>query len=1585
MRSRNTWLVTALLVICLSLIVAPVLSAPVANFTGTPRQGLAPITVQFTDTSTGSPTSWLWNFGDGSTSTDQNPSHTFTSANTYDITLKVTNSGGSNSITKNKYIAALTQSVVPDFSPTNIYVSNPEGVRYDYPDGTPGGTYVYVPNTYYLWFDTAGGGLNPLHFTGTNVWNTADTGYNIYGNVTTTRNQAGTFYITFTGGRSSYANAVLMLAVNGTIPDDFSVHVTSSGYEGGIDETFYKKDFLYGPQITKPSSSSGYPIFSGQDTGNSSNTYQVMFIDLYSGATTANTGYLTVNYSFTDLKTFAAFNVYGWQITDNHGTGIHMTNSVTGTPGTNGGANNWLILGIPAAPVVDFSNSTATDDITSPVQFTDTSINTPTSWLWDFGDSSTSTDQNPTHTYSAVGSYTVILTATNYRGSSTATKTITKKHLNVPVPAFTATPTSGISPLFVQFNDTSINTPTSWYWDFGDGTNSGTLSTPASPNVTHWYAPGIYTVNLTSTNGDGSASLVKNNYITVTSNGRENQIINPGFETGDLTSWSPSGLSDGSHTAQVGSWSSSSNYRLPHSGSYSLRLVASGTSVTQYVDLTNVSTISWYAISNNAVAKNHYLYLDSLSSSKYTAPATWTKLTYSVPAGYSGIHAVTITHATSGSGTSGTFFDDITAIPSPAASFTASPVNGRAPLTVQFTDTSTGPSITGWSWDFGDSSSENNTVQNPVHTFTSPGTYTVKLTATNAGGSSTATRTGLVTVKDFIGVMPGYTGVFVNVANSNGARVNYNNDNTYYINTNGGGLGAVHITNDTSNSAGQNTRTTSQSGSFYITDTSGFEDEIVLLLAVNGTLPDDFSAHITTSGYSWTPSSVANAGPSAGSYTYQAKALDETFTKNDFIYGPQNWKPIGSNKQYPLFYGEDLTNAKNQYLLMFVDTRVGALSSVYNSGSLTNNGAVKVDYSFNYLPSTAVFNAYGLRNTTANGRGMGWTNDADDEYDSSGYLVYSSHPVTPVANFTTNQTTGIAPFTVRFQDTSDNTPTSWSWIFGDGGTSTSQNPKYTYTTSGTYSVKLTAKNDGGSNTSTKAGYIVVSAPVSTTSSFTLAGVTTNSGTGTNQTVTIPIANATTNGNVVNVTGVGSSWDHLSVTLTSAPASDGANVTGNVSSVVAVTAPVTVPLTSLSNSPTTGPNVTLSVSMSQVPGSTASLVGTISSDPDTAHQSSFAVAAANANQQIVATAYTITYTKTNIANAADGGSNAIIKSATITMAVSPAWVAANGGTGHIVILHQGEDGTSTLLTTTFTGTDSAGNDVFTAVSPTGLSIFTLSAVSPVSSGSSGSSGFSTGGGSEGNSFTSTSAVVTASGVAAGQAMTFAVNKGLTSSSTYGISAVSLVPTKALGPTQLTVSDAGNSISSSTLAGRQVAGIFQVEPVGVNPSSVSSGTITFVLDGSWLTAHSLTPENIVLLRDVNGQWTELPTTFVSQSGTAYTFSATTPGFSYFAIAGKTGAGSAAAQTTSALQAAASPAVPTPTTPFAYTPRTTRTTAMPVAQQAAPTVAASAPATGSGHFPIVIGIAAAGIVLIVAGVFLVRRWWIRRQNPALFRKYD
>ena len=92
-------------------------------------------------------------------------------------------------------------------------------------------------------------------------------------------------------------------------------------------------------------------------------------------------------------------------------------------------------------------------------------------------------------------------------------------------------------------------------------------------------------------------------------------------------------------------------------------------------------------------------------------------------------------------------------------------------------------------------------------------------------------------------------------------------------------------------------------------------------------------------------------------------------------------------------------------------------------------------------------------------------------------------PTPPTADFTAAPTNGVAPVNVAFSDASAGSPTSWDWNFGDMGTSALQNPSYTYTTAGVYTVRLIASNGGGSSTNTKTAYINVITPLQSWSNF----------------------------------------------------------------------------------------------------------------------------------------------------------------------------------------------------------------------------------------------------------------------------------------------------------------------------------------------------------------------------------------------------------------------------------------------------------------------------------------------------------------------
>jgi PKD repeat protein len=99
---------------------------PVAKFSGNPRSGKAPLSVNFTDESFGNITSWHWSFGDGASSNIQNPSHTYTKEGTYSVSLTVSGPDGSGTVNKTNYIFA----GILDF--TELKILPLDGDAYDY-------------------------------------------------------------------------------------------------------------------------------------------------------------------------------------------------------------------------------------------------------------------------------------------------------------------------------------------------------------------------------------------------------------------------------------------------------------------------------------------------------------------------------------------------------------------------------------------------------------------------------------------------------------------------------------------------------------------------------------------------------------------------------------------------------------------------------------------------------------------------------------------------------------------------------------------------------------------------------------------------------------------------------------------------------------------------------------------------------------------------------------------------------------------------------------------------------------------------------------------------------------------------------------------------------------------------------------------------------------------------------------------------------------------------------------------------------------------------------------------------------------
>ncbi len=398
--------------------------------------------------------------------------------------------------------------------------------------------------------------------------------------------------------------------------------------------------------------------------------------------------------------------------------------------------------GATATPVADFF-ANATDVLgmqlwgTSPAtfDFTDCSSGGPTAWSWNFGDSTTSTVQSPTHTYTAYGLYTVALTATNSAGNNTCTKSnyLTVKPLDAD---FTFTPPGGAVPLTVNFTDASTNSPTAWSWNFGDG------GTSTAQNPSHVFASaGYYTVTLQATNVNGDDTEIKTNCITACN---EVLVYPTSYDctNGDehVVSGSLADLQgDDGVCMDIAANDIQNTGCTPPAGSHSYNIYYfcnSGYTADQ------VYGIKLEYKARSSVANDpgcHRVFLNDWESTGCPAqpfPNTFTWTTaerLGNAANYMDSSGVLHFHIC-GNRSNGSAYDILADVvrwhlylkpgqsAPPVANFTGNPTSGYMPLAVTFSDASSN-TPTAWSWTFGDSTTS--TAQNPSHTYTTNGSYTV--------------------------------------------------------------------------------------------------------------------------------------------------------------------------------------------------------------------------------------------------------------------------------------------------------------------------------------------------------------------------------------------------------------------------------------------------------------------------------------------------------------------------------------------------------------------------------------------------------------------------------------------------------------------------------------------------------------------------------------------------------------------------------------------------------------------------------------------------------------------------------------------
>ena len=758
--------------------------APVASFTASSTAGQAPLPVRFTDTSPGGPTAWAWDFGDGTTSTDRNPAHTYAQPGNYTVTLTVTNATATSApASASVVVTAAAPAVTAGASSTAASSTAVTDVTVPRPAGVAAGTVL----------------IAQLTVDGAPTMAAVPVGW---ATLTTTHNLANLAKV------YAYYHVVTDPAAE---PAHYTWRLTSAQRWGAGMTAFI------GVDTTTPFDT---PASSARDT-----TYDATAVTV-PGISTVTDGAMLVGGAGLDHATATVTPPTAWteawestggqtaQLAHRQTRAAGLSGDLTWTLSRATAAGAWVraLRPAPAPPAAAFTTSSSTGEAPLLVRFTDTSMGTPTTWSWSFGDGTTSAEQHPTHTYAEPGTYTVTLTASNALGSgqpATETVTVTAPPV-VPKAAFTTSPTDGQAPLPVQFTDTSTGTPTAWAWDFGDG------ATATDQHPTHTYtAAGTYTVTLTATNRAGSSAPIT---ATVTVTAAPPRVTAGGSTTATSTTatttvtvprpaataagdvliaqittngapsmttvpagWSPvlpSALSVhtgarvfayyhvmGAATGEPASWT----WQLSGAQKWNAGMTAfSGVDTANPFDtaastavnktytssaltVPGVTTVSAGAMLVGGIG------LDSAATA-VGAPTGWTEafessgaqvaeLSYrpTDAAGPSGSATWTLGKSTASTGWVRALRPATTSRPPaapsvPAASFTASATSGPAPLAVRFTDTSTG-TPTSWAWTFGDGGTA--ATQHPEHVYTNPGTYTVSLVATNSAGSS---RPATVTV-----------------------------------------------------------------------------------------------------------------------------------------------------------------------------------------------------------------------------------------------------------------------------------------------------------------------------------------------------------------------------------------------------------------------------------------------------------------------------------------------------------------------------------------------------------------------------------------------------------------------------------------------------------------------------------------------------------------------------------------------------------------------------------------------------------------------------------------------------------------------
>ncbi|HNT78511.1 MAG TPA: PKD domain-containing protein, partial [Anaerolineae bacterium] len=488
-----------------------------ANFIGAPTSGSAPLNVTFTDTSSGGATGWQWAFGDGGTSTEQHPTHEYTTPGAYTVILTVTGPSGSDTLTRTDYISAS----IPGVTPVADFTASPRA-------GQPPLTVVFT--------DTSTGIITGWQ------WAFGDGETSMQQHPTHEYSVVGSYAVTLTvtspGGSDTEAKPGYIIVSESAIIANFSAaptqglapltvtftdasvgNITSRQWAFGDGESSTAQS----PQHVYAATGSYTVTLTVSGPGGSDTLTRTDYISVsapiptpvadFTAAPRAGQPPLTV--AFTDTS---SGDITGWQwVFGDGGTSAtqHPTHeyaavgtyTVTLTVSGPGGSDvetkaNYISVSENAV-IANFSATPTQGSAPLTVTFADASVGDITAWQWAFGDGGASTAQNPTHEYKTPGAYTVTLTVSGPGGSDTLTRT---HYIHAGGAAFTLTVhTVGNGAVLVDPDQTYYSPGAAvtlspqpvdgwsfagWSGDLTGAANPATLVMDASKTVTATFTSG---------------------------------------------------------------------------------------------------------------------------------------------------------------------------------------------------------------------------------------------------------------------------------------------------------------------------------------------------------------------------------------------------------------------------------------------------------------------------------------------------------------------------------------------------------------------------------------------------------------------------------------------------------------------------------------------------------------------------------------------------------------------------------------------------------------------------------------------------------------------------------------------------------------------------------------------------------------------------------------------------------------------------------------------------------------------------------------------------------------------------------------